>query len=339
MYPQSIFLRLTAGFVITVGWICATQTAYAAGFCTQTAEDMLQACNASVEDDGLVGKAICTNITNNGARNACLKDLSASQTEASTLCGGQHDARLAACTLLGESRYDPDIRPVLFDDPLHPSNPNPYFPIGVGKHWEYRSATEVNTVDVLNETKLIAGVTCIVFLDQVFVDGVRTESTNDWFAAAKDGAVWYFGEATGEYEVFKGDNPPLPQLVNIDGSFKAGVDDAKPGIIALAAPQVGNAYLEEFSLGNAEDTTQILSTTYSYGNDAVLDEGVPPALAQRFCNHNCIVTKNFSQLEPGVFSHKYYARGVGVILEVEEGDVSQLVNCNFDKRCVNLPLP
>jgi hypothetical protein len=301
MYQQSIFVRLTAGFVISVGCACATQSAYAVGFCTQTADDMLQACKAGVEDDGAVGKAICTNITNNGTRNACLSDLSGSQTEASTLCEDQHDARLAACALLGEGRYDPDIRPVLFDDPLHPSSPNPYFPIGVGNHWEYRSATEVNTVDVVNETKLIAGVTCIVFRDLVFVNGAKTESTDDWFAAAKDGSVWYFGEATGEYEVFKGDNPPRPQLVNIDGSFKAAVDGAKPGIIALAAPKVGNAYLEEFSLGNAEDATQLLSTTYSYGNDAVLDEGVPAELAQRFCNHNCIVTKNFSQLEPVTF--------------------------------------
>jgi hypothetical protein len=67
---------------------------------------------------------------------------------------------------------------------------------------------------------------------------------------------------------------------------------------------------------------------------------VPPVLAQRFCNGNCIVTKNFSLLEPGLFARKYYARGVGTILEVENtGEVVQLVDCNFDKRCNNLPKP
>jgi len=55
----------------------------------------------------------------------------------------------------------------------------------------------------------------------------------------------------------------------------------RAGIIALASPKVGDAYLEEFSLANAEDVTEILSTTYSYGHDPVLDEGVPAEVARR----------------------------------------------------------
>ena len=52
------------------------------------------------------------------------------------------------------------------------------------------------------------------------------------------------------------------------------------------------------------------------------------------------MTKNSSLLEPGLFARKYYARGIGTILEVENvGDVVQLVNCNFDRRCANLPNP
>ena len=94
------------------------------------------------------------------------------------------------------------------------------------------------------------------------------------------------------------------------------------------------------SLGNAEDVTEILSTTYSYGHDQALDEGVSTELAQRFCAGDCIVTRNYSLLEPGLFARKYYARGVGTILEVENtGEVVQLVSCNFDSRCNNLPMP
>ena len=34
------------------------------------------------------------------------------------------------------------------------------------------------------------------------------------------------------------------------------------------------------------------------------------------------------------------APGIGVFLEIEStGEVSQLVDCNFDSRCVNLPQP
>ena len=331
----------TAGIAVA---ICLAFTgrsgAQSGGYCTQTADTLLDACRASVLADGAVGKAICINVTAPSAQKTCLDDLADSQDEANALCVGQHDTRLAACEVLGEDRYDPDFRPARFDNPRRPSHPNPYFPLGVGKHWEYRSATQVNTVDVVNETKRIAGVDCIVFRDLVFEGSLTHEATDDWYCPAKDGSVWYFGEETKDFETFKGDDPIRPELVSIDGSFKAGRDGDKPGIIALASPQVGDVYLEEFSLANAEDVTEILSTTYSYGHDPVLDEAVPGELAQRFCAGDCVVTKNYSLLEPGLFARKYYARGVGTILEVENtGEVVQLVGCNFDRRCASLPTP
>jgi len=341
MTKSQFLARLALGFmVVTCSASGARSGAATGGYCTQTANTLLDACRAGVRDDGAVGKAVCINIAGTSSRNRCFHDLDNSQDEAEQLCLDQRDTRLDACAVLGESRYDPDFRPARFDDPKHPSNPNPYFPLGVGKHWEYRSATQVDTVDVVNETKRIAGVTCIVIRDLVYEGGLIHESTDDWYAPAKDGSVWYFGEEVKDYEAFDGDNPKRAELVSIDGSFKAGRDGAKPGIIALALPTVGDVYLEEFSLGNAEDVTEILSTTYSYGHDRVLDENVPAELARRFCAGNCIVTKNYSLLEPGLFARKYYARGIGTILEVENtGEVVQLVKCNFDSRCTNLPTP
>jgi hypothetical protein len=89
----------------------------------------------------------------------------------------------------------------------------------------------------------------------------------------------------------------------------------KPGITFQASPTPGQVYLEEFSLGNAEDVTEVLSTTYAFGSDPELDQLVPEPLAQRFCSSgDCVVTKNFSLLEPGIFARKYYARGIGVFL-------------------------
>lgn len=341
MIKRRIPGKLALGLVFVLSSALAGRIgAQTGGYCTQTADTLFDACKASVTDDGLVGTAICNNISDTKGRTDCLDDLADSQAEATQLCEGQHDTRLAACGVLGEGRYDPDFSPARFDNPRRPSHPNQYFPLGVGKHWEYRTATQINTVDIVNETKKIAGVDCSVFRDLVFEGGFLHEGTNDWYVPGKDGSVWYFGEETGEYETFKGDNPLKPELVSIDGSFKAGIDGAKPGIIALASPKVGDVYLEEFSLGNAEDVTEILSTTYSYGHDPVLDEGVPGVVAQRFCAGDCIVTKNYSLLEPGLFARKYYARGIGTILEIENtGEVVQLVSCNFDHRCANLPLP
>jgi hypothetical protein len=311
-------------------------------FCSRTANLLWRACQNSAQDDYWTALAICTNVSDAGARGECLEDAKSSRSEANQLCREQLSGRLDACDLLGESRYDPDFAPASFEnDFTHLTNPNRYFPLGIGNRWEYRGGGEVNTVEVLNETKLIDGVRCVVFRDRVFTNGNLTEDTADWFAQAKDGNVWYCGEQTAEFETFKGDRPMKPELVGVEGSFKAGREGDKPGIIFLASPAQGDVYLEEFSLGNAEDVTQILSTTYAFGRDHELDRFVPRQLANLFCSGDCVVTRNFSLLEPGVSQRKYYAPGIGVFLEVdpETGDKSQLVSCNFDTRCATLKTP
>jgi hypothetical protein len=42
-----------------------------------------------------------------------------------------------------------------------------------------------------------------------------------------------------------------------------------------------------------------------------------------------------------VVERKYFAPGIGGFLEVkpDEGEISQLVECNFDARCASLPTP
>jgi hypothetical protein len=104
---------------------------------------------------------------------------------------------------------------------------------------------------------------------------------------------------------------------------------------------VGAVYRQEFDLNNAEDLAEILTTTYSYGNDPVLDELMPQELADLLCAGDCIVTKEFSPLAPGGFERKYSARGIGQFFSInpESGESVQLVSCNFDERCGMLPTP
>ncbi len=308
-------------------------------FCTDTARTLYAACKAGVDDDALVAKAVCMNVSDAEQRDACIGQARADRADAKELCADQRTTRLGACKVLGEGRYDPVIDPAAFDDPKAPTNPNPYFPITVLDRWEYRAGNEVDVVEIVNETKLIDGVHCIVARDLVSRDGFLAEATDDWYCPAKNGDVWYFGEETAESETFPGDDPQRPEVVNVDGSFKAGRDGDKPGIIFLASPKVGDVYVEEASLANAEDVTEILATNYSYGSGAPeLDELVPPALAATFCAGDCVVTKNYSLLEPGIFARKYYAPGIGVFLEVEpdEQKAVRLVACNFDVRCASL---
>src|SRR5262249_15176949 len=148
--------------------------------------------------------------------------------------------------------------------------PNPYFPLVVGTVFTYvekdpkgKPSGQVTTDTVADETKLIDGVTCRVVKDVVKKNGVMTEVTDDWFAQDQAGNVWYCGEMVRVFETFKGDRPQDPELTSIDGSFKAERNGDKPGIIALAAPKIHDAYYEEFSLQNAEDVAEVTSLTGS----------------------------------------------------------------------------
>lgn len=311
-------------------------------YCSMTARLLFAACGHEAEDDRLVMRAKCLNVADERERALCFGESRAAYAEATVLCGEQLATRRAACNLLGEGRYDPAWGPDRFDSDFRLlSNPNPYFPLGIGNRWEYRGGDERNTVEVVDQTKLIAGVTCVVLRDLVYQEGRLVEATDDWFAAGRDGSSWYCGEEVKDYESFAGDRPRRPELVSTDGSFKHGRDHDKAGLIMPAQPQVGQAYLEEFSLGNAEDVSEILAVNYAYGANATLDRLVPRDLALRMCNSDCVVTKNYSLLEPGIFALKYYARGIGFFLETvpDEGEALQLVSCNFDARCVALPAP
>jgi hypothetical protein len=341
-------LRFLAILIVVMTAVCLMSgSAFAVDddedeFCSETATTLFRSCNLEARDDFFKAQAICLNVSDNKDRAQCYVDATAEHSEGLQLCRAQLTGRSAVCRALGEDRYDPDFNPVFFDKNFtHLTRPNPYFPLTIGYRWDYRSGTETVTRKVLNRTKHIEGVTCLVVNDRVSDDGDLIEDTDDWYAHAKDGTVWYCGEEVKDFETFDGDNPSKPELVSIDGSFKVGRDGDKPGILFPSSPTRGMVFRQEFSLNNAEDVIEILSTSYKFGRDPVLDQLVPKQLAERFCaSGNCVVTKDYTPLEPGVFERKYYARGIGRFLETNpgKGKVSQLVSCNFDSRCPAAPI-
>ncbi len=286
-------------------------------FCIQTAELARQACLKDCQDNYFTAQAICLNLSDAGEREHCRSEAKDTKEEQRSECSDQFRARKDVCSLVGEGRYDPDFNPANFVNPADIGTtvaPNPYFPLVRGTRWVYNSATEVDTVEVTAKTKNINGVTCGVVRDVVTVNGVATEITDDWIAQDKTGNVWYCGEITQQFETFAGDSPAEAELVGIEGAWKAGRDGAKPGILMLAAPRRGIAYREEMEFGNAEDVAEVMSVT---GTASV------PAAS---CSGNCVVTRNFTALHPGENEYKYYAAGIGAILEVDaDGGKVQLV--------------
>jgi hypothetical protein len=312
-------------------------------FCSTIAGAQFVACENEVGGDFFTARAICLNREGRAARGACLDEGKAARAEELELCRTQRAARRELCGALGEDRYDPEFEPADFDvDFTRLTMPNPYFPLSTGNRWEYVGGGERVTVEVLPKTKTIEGVTCVVVNDLVEISGAAVEDTDDWFGQRKDGTVAYCGESVRNFEVFAGDSPVEAELVDVGGSWKVGRDGALAGTVFLATPSVGAVYRQEWAPGTAEDAARVLSVTYGFGRVPALDEFVPQSVATRLCgNNDCVVTGEFTPTEPDVFQRKYYARGIGLFLEVtpETGDVVQLVDCNFDGRCAALSAP
>jgi hypothetical protein len=333
MLPLGLALAITA---------VTAERGLAGGACSSTARAQFQACEKEVDDDTLVGRAICINVSDDEERSECRDDVRETRREELHLCRDQHGARRELCDLIGEDRYDPDFVPADFDDDFsNPTAPNTHFPLGIGNRWHFVGGDETTTIEVLDKTKLIDGVTCIVVNDLVAEDGEPIENTDDWFALAKNGDVYYCGESVRDFEIFEGDMPAEPELVETEGSFKAGRDGDKAGILFFGSPVVGVTHRQEWSASNAEDAATVLSTDYGFGSDPELDQFVPQDLANLLCDGDCVVIREFSPIDPGEFEHKYFAPGVGKFLEVkpEEGEVTQLVECNVDPKCAALPTP
>jgi hypothetical protein len=216
-----------------------------------------------------------------------------SPTQTSRPTGGSSSAPLPAALQSG-APYVPATDAANFVGQVD----NPYFPLVPGTQLVYRgergAAGEVDTVTVTDETTEILGVTCIVVKDEVTDNGELIESTLDWYAQDADGNVWYFGEDTAEYENGK--------VTTREGSWKAGVDGAQPGIIMPASPQVGVTYREEYYAGHAEDLAKVTD----------LDAR---AMVQLGSYDRVLVTHNWSPLEPDLLERKFYAPDVGFVME------------------------
>jgi hypothetical protein len=177
---------------------------------------------------------------------------------------------------------------------------NPYWPMAPGDRLIYRETGDEGAerrvvVTVTPDTKTIMGIDARVVHDIVTENGSVLEDTFDWYAQDADGNVWYLGEDTKEYE--------NGELKTTEGSWEAGVDGAEPGIILPADPEPGLSYREEYYKGHAEDGASVL----------VLDAH---AKVPYGTYDNLLQTRNYSGIEPDVVEEKFYAQGIGPVLEV-----------------------
>lgn len=215
-------------------------------------------------------------------------------------CGGQHASALLAPDSPGALGFLSAVRSTTDElPPFDPTNfvagvDHPYFPLVPGSTSTFDGGGEHIVVEVLPETKSILGITATVVRDRVYIADALIEDTFDWYAQDRAGNVWYLGEAVKNYEG--------GVLVDTNGSWEAGQNGATAGINMLAHPRLGDSYQQEYAVGVAEDKARVRSVEENvvvpYGTFA-----------------HCIKTLEWTPLEPSNRGYKYYAEGVGLVLE------------------------
>lgn len=264
--------------------------------CSTTAHLAARAGHHEVRDALLLKLGNCVNISDGGQQSSCVEEAWEEYRAGIEDNQLKLRARLDVCNLLGEEAYDPVVDPQDFV----PDVTHRYFPLVRGTTWLYEGHTELGfeevQTEVLDETKMIAGIECTVVRTVELIDGELHEDTVDWYAQDKAGNVWYFGERSFN---FSNGEP-----TDFEGSWQTGTDHAKAGIVMRAEPQVGDAYRQEFLLGEAEDVAVVLSLSQSVT--------VPFGSFD-----NCIRTSDFSPLDNVEDEEKVYAEGIGLVFDYE----------------------
>lgn len=149
------------------------------------------------------------------------------------------------------------------------------------------------TITVLDETKMVDGVTTRVLEEKETHDGKVAEISRNYFAIdSTSGDVYYFGEDVDEYIDGK--------ITGHSGSWLSGVNGAHYGLMMPAHPKVGDRYCQEVAPKIAMDRAEVVSVTESVT--------VPAGTFQK-----CLKTEETTPLEPNSKAYKLYAPGVGLI--------------------------
>lgn len=293
--------------------------------CYKTTSSMKNACKADAIDNFYVEYAKCINSED---ERSCRQEAREVYNEEREECGDQAEGRNDLCDRLPDAGpYLVEVDPEIFTGQCVVGNP--WYPLIPGTVTtfvnEFEEDGETIIVEVTHDTREIEGVEAIVVRDTVYEglpddydnpgepEGDLIEVTDDYYAVADNCDIWYLGEIARNFED--------GYLTDLDGSFIAGEDGAKPGIVMLGNPMVGDVYRQEFALGEAEDAGEVLSLA----TDITDEDGNPVGFVNPpyDCSDNqCLKTEDFIGNEPDSVEFKYFRHGVGFIAEqIPSGEV------------------
>ena len=171
----------------------------------------------------------------------------------------------------------------------------PYFVMEPGYQTILESDDTKLQITVLDETKTVDGVETRIIEEREWKDGKLYEVSKNYFAMCEQTKdVFYFGEDVDFYEDGK--------VVKHDGSWLAGVDGNKAGLMMSGSPKVGMKYMQEVAPDIAMDRAEIIS----------LDE-VCDTPAGKFAK--CMKVKEGTALNVLETEYKYHAPAIGLVAD------------------------
>jgi hypothetical protein len=174
---------------------------------------------------------------------------------------------------------------------------NPYFPLRPGTVLVYQTragkTADVDTVAVTRETRVIVGVNAVAVRTRSFRGGKLAGDRRDWYAQDRKGNVWFLGRDAKEMRD--------SLAADTAGSWEAGRDSARAGIVMPAILEVGMEYRQAYRRGVVEDLAEVLSLD---AKATVLDDTFTA----------CVETEEWSPLEREVRERNVYAPGLGLVL-------------------------
>jgi hypothetical protein len=194
----------------------------------------------------------------------------------------------------------PEFDPNKFGNPTTINNQ--WMPMKPGTFWAYEGTAvddEGNNVDrrieftVTDLTKEIQGVNTVVGWIEDLTNGELTEKEIAFYAQDDSGNVWYFGEHPEDYENGKFVEAP---------TWIAGFQDAKPGIVMMASPQVGGA-----------SVYQGWGPEVGWSDYGQVEQMGEKTCVPMDCYENVLVNAEANLDEKGAFQLKYFAPGVGEV--------------------------
>ena len=200
--------------------------------CEKSADKMFRSCRFEIKEEYFATAAKCINQVDadDPGKEACFEMAREAFVEDREGCRDQREARKEVCELLDEDVYGPEGLLNTGNFVTEPDGSNPYFSLAPGHTYVARAGEgfeETIVVTVTDEVREVLGVNCRLVVDIVLVeeDGefVAVEVTDDFYAMALNGDVHYCGEVARNFED--------GALVDLDGSFEAGRDLAKSGIL------------------------------------------------------------------------------------------------------------